>query len=130
MEVILMNKIKVSIWGRELELNITYDCYSGEEVLDAQKDAVILFAKATQSINASLEDVKKYCLSMNPKEIGLNSIDNIFKYVSPKYIYVPRKQKKHVVSIMCNYKFDQENGIAVVFENEKFEKIGKQDIIL
>ena len=33
-------------------------------------------------------------------------------------------------AIMCNYKFDMENGIAVVFENEKFSDIGKQDIIL
>lgn len=58
------------------------------------------------------------------------SINNIFKYVAPKYLYVARNNEKHVVAIMCNYKFDPENGIAVIFENEKFSKIGMQDIIL
>ena len=48
----------------------------------------------------------------------------------PKYLYIVRSEAKRVVSIMCNYRFDPENGIAVVFEDEKFSKIGKQDIIL
>ena len=56
-------------------------------------------------------------------------IDNIFKYVIPKRIFIPRTDKK-IVAILCDYKFDMENGIAVVFENEKFKEIGVQDIIL
>ena len=35
-----------------------------------------------------------------------------------------------VVAIMCNYKFDMEHGIAIVFKNEMFSKIVSQDIIL
>jgi hypothetical protein len=31
---------------------------------------------------------------------------------------------------MCNYKFDMENGLAIVFENEEAIEVGKQDIIL
>ena len=58
------------------------------------------------------------------------TVDNIFKYVMPKNIYVPRNLKKRVVAIMCNYKFDTEHGIAVVFENEQFKEIGAQDIAL
>lgn len=126
----MSDKIKVTIWGRELELGITYDCYSGEEILDSQKDAVKAFIKEANSIDNALDRVKDYCLSMNKEEIGSSTIDNIFKYVAPKYLYVVRNKEKHVISIMCNYKFDMENGIAVVFENEQFSKIGKQDIIL
>jgi hypothetical protein len=130
-EVILMsNKIKATIWGRELELGLTYDCYSDEEVLDSQKEAVKKFIGAESVINKSLEDVKKYCISVNGDEIGASTIENIFQYVMPKYLYVLREKDKRTVAIMCNYKFDQEHGIAVVFENEKFVKIGKQDIIL
>ena len=125
-----MNKIKLLIWGREFELNITYDCYTDEELFDSQIEAVKKFSEAIQIIEESLEEVKKYCLTMNQEEIGTNVIENIFKYVVPKYLYVPRENEKRVISIMCNYKFDQENGIAVVFENENFCKIGKQDIIL
>ena len=49
-----MNKKKFDIWGRTLELDIVYDCYCGEEILESQKkafdmfceNAVILFNKA------------------------------------------------------------------------------------
>lgn len=125
-----MNKIKLLIWGREFEIGVTYDCYSGEEVLESQNVALDSFIQASEAIAESLEEVKRYCISENQEEIGTDTIENIFKYVIPKYLYVVRNEKKHVISIMCNYKFDPENGIAVVFEDEKFVKIGKQDIIL
>ena len=60
-----MNKIKVSIWGREFILDITYDCYHNESVLNSQKEAVIAFANATSAIDSSLNSVKTYCLSEN-----------------------------------------------------------------
>lgn len=125
-----MNKVKMIIWGREYELDVIYDCYEGEEILGSQIDAVKAFSISDKAIEASLEKVKNYCLEMNREEIGTNSIENIFKYVVPKYLYVPREKEKHVIAIMCNYRFDSENGIAVVFENERFKEIGMQDIIL
>ena len=125
-----MNKEKITIWGRDFDMEVKYDCYSGEEVLQIQKDALETFLKAGANIDASLDQVKQYCLKMNKADIGSDSIENIFKYVAPKYLYVERNKEKHVVAIMCNYKFDLENGIAIVFENEKFSKIGVQDIIL
>lgn len=125
-----MNKIKIMLWGREFNLDITYDCYSNEKILKSQETAVQDFSKAVESIDSSLEEVKKYCLSINKEEIGADVIENIFKYVAPKYLFVPRDEKKQVVAIMCNYKFDIEGGIAIVFENGKFKTIGKQEIIL
>lgn len=125
-----MNKEKLLIWGRGFEIEIKYDCYSGEKVLKRQKDALKEFLKSEENIANSLEMVKKYCLAQNKDDVGENEISNIFKYVVPKYLYVTRSIDKHIVSIMCDYKFDQENGIAVVFENEKFKRIGRQDIIL
>ena len=86
--------------------------------------------KSGDAIDDALGYVKQYCLRNNKADIGSDSINNIFKYVAPKYLYVARNNEKHVVAIMCNYKFDPENGIAVIFENEKFSKIGMQDIIL
>lgn len=129
-KVILMNKEKLLIWGREFEIEIKYDCYAGEEVLENQKDALKAFLKSKENIEESLEMVKNYCLAQNKKDIGEKEISNIFKYVIPKYLYVVRNIDEHIIAIMCNYKFDQENGIAVVFENEKCQKIGKQDVIL
>lgn len=129
-EVISMSKERITIWNREFDMEVKYDCYLGEEVLQVQKDAIDTFLKSGAAIDAALDQVKQYCLKNSKAEIGSDSIENIFKYVAPKYLYVARNKENHVVAIMCNYKFDPENGIAVVFENEKFSKIGMQDIIL
>ena len=58
------------------------------------------------------------------------AFENIFKYVMPKSIFVPHTKKHRIAAIMCNYKFDMEHGIAVVFENGKLKKVGTQDIVL
>ena len=125
-----MNKLKFTLWGREFNLDITYDCYSGETILETQKAAVKALAKMTDELESSLDGIKAYCLSKNKEEIGGDVIENIFKYVIPKYIFVPRNENEQIISIMCNYKFDPESGIAVVFENNKLKEIGKQEIIL
>lgn len=129
-EVILMNKVKLNIWNREFDIEVVYDKYSDETVLTAQEKALEDFIRATEEIDSSLAAVKEYCLSNNREEIGSDCIDNIFKYVMPKYLYVARDNENHTVAIMCNYRYDEENGIAIVFKNEKFLQIGKQDIIL
>lgn len=125
-----MNKEKMTIWGRNFELEVKFDCYSGEEVLEIQKEALSAFLKSRNAVEDSLDQLKQYCLKNNKAEIGGDNIENIFRYVVPKYLYVARDEKNHVVAIMCNYKFDSEHGIAIVFENENFSKIGMQDIIL
>lgn len=48
----------------------------------------------------------------------------------PKSLFVGRDEAKRIVAIMCDYRFDMEHGLAVVFENEQFKMIGEQDIIL
>jgi hypothetical protein len=73
--------------------------------------------------------MKAHCLKENGAEIG-DKIDNIFKYVIPRSLYIPRKQEKQTVAMLCDYKFDMEHGIAVVFENGQFKKVGSQDIVL
>lgn len=125
-----MNKIKIMLWGREFNLDIAYDCYNDEKVLESQKMAIQALLNISDELDSSLEKVKAYCLSNNKEEIGTDGIENIFKYVAPKYLFVPRDEKKQVVAIMCNYKFDAESGIAIVFENGKYKEIGKQEIIL
>ena len=123
-----MNKSKITIWGREFNLNICYDCYPGETILQGQKEAAEKFLSAIDAVEESKDEIEKYVLMS--KEINMPNVDNIFKYVMPKNIYVPRNLSKRVAAIMCNYKFDIEHGIAVVFENEHFKEIGAQDIVL
>lgn len=125
-----MNSCKINIWGRAFELSIMYECYPGEEILDTQKEAFNLLADSENEIVESLDAVKKYVRETESGQLTDNSIENIFRYVMPKSIFVPHIKNRRTVAIMCDYKFDIEHGIAVVFETGKFKKVGTQDIIL
>ena len=121
--------IKINIYGRKFELNIRYQKYTGEEIIESQYDAVSKFKHA--NIDSSLDKVKKFIIK-DSKDYGdhpIDSIDNIFKYIKPKYLFVPRDDKG-IVAIMCDYKIDLEHGLAIVFKNGSYTNVGTQDIIL
>lgn len=130
MEVDLMNKYKLSIWGRNFELPLLYECYPDEEVIESQREAFAMFEANSATVAASLEHVKNYVETDEFARLNGDKIENIFKYVMPKEIFVPHTEKHRNVAIMCNYKFDIEHGIAVLFENGQFKKVGPQDIAL
>lgn len=124
-----MSKVHITIWDREFDIPISYSCYPGEKVTDIQKHAVEEFIDNDKQISGTLADIKKYVEKTNDIGMKANELDNIFKYVMPKSLFVPRTSKE-TVAIICNYKFDMENGIAVVFENGKLKSIGTQDTII
>jgi hypothetical protein len=122
------NNVNLNIWGRDFELNIVFQNFPGEEITANQESVV-------ESLNAiafseSLDAVKGYINKYNSEELGGEEITNIFKYVIPRSVLIPREDDKRVAALMCNYKFDMEHGMAVVFENEKYKAVGPQDIIL
>ena len=121
-----MSKIKINIWGREFNLNAVLQHFPNEDITKQQEETFEEFSRSEENILKSLPEVEKYVLRNGLKA---DKVDNIFKYVMPKSILIPRN-KKNVAAIMCDFKFDDENGIAVVFEKGKFKKIGQQDIIL
>lgn len=67
---------------------------------------------------------------MGEDQLKEDEIENIFRYVMPKSIFVPHIEKHRVASILCDYKFDMKHGIAVVFENGRFKEVGPEDIAL
>ena len=121
-------KINLSIWEREFVLNIVFQNFSEEDVTSTQERAVD--SLASFNFDSSLDKVKEYIMKYNSEDVDSPEITNIFKYVIPKSILIPRETERRVVALMCNYKFDMEDGIAVVFENEKYKAVGPQDIIL
>ncbi len=127
MEVDSMNK-KIKVWGREFSLKIIFEEYDGENVLEGQKKALDSFLDKSDDILSSCDELKKYCIEKNGKNIG-EAIDNIFKYVIPQSIFVKRDDENHIVDLLCNYKFDEEHGISLFFKNEKLDHIGSQDDI-
>ena len=102
--------------------------YPGETVLESQKQAFAQLC-AAGVINSALESVKAYVAADAVSQVTL-PIENIFMYVMPKRIFVPHTPKGARIAILCNYKFDMEHGIAVVFEEGQLKEIGPQDIVL
>ena len=124
------NKIKMKIWGREFKLDFVYDCYEGEEILESQIAALydfIKYMKSKDAMNKSLDKVKDYILSDDENDLDKDTIDNIFKYVIPKSIFIYRE--KGSIALLCDYKFDNEHGLAVFFKNGKCVKVCSQSSI-
>ncbi|WP_408069496.1 DUF6985 domain-containing protein [Butyrivibrio sp. JL13D10] len=124
----MSNKVNLNIWGRDFELNIVFQNFPGEEVT-AQQNSVV-DSLTSIDFSASLDSVKDYIVKYNSEDLGGTEITNIFKYVIPKSVLIPRENDKRVAALMCNYKFDMEHGMAVVYENEQYKAVGPQDIIL
>lgn len=116
-----MSKI-VNVWGRDFELEIRYEAAEGEDVLPAQTEALNLFLNATDELLSDPDAVIEYCISNNPNEIT-EPVNNIFKYVIPFAILIKRDDN---VVLLCDYKFDYENGIAIVFDKKVLKEICSQ----
>ena len=124
---VLMSKQLLNIWNRDFEIDITYEIFSDKPV--SEKKKAIAGGLSAVDFSESLEGVIKYIKKYNSRDLGEERIDNIFKYVIPKRIYITQSEEEEF-AIMCNYKFDMEHGIAVVYKGGKFKEAGPQDIIL
>lgn len=130
MGVDLMPKLNITIWNRKFELEVDYDCFEEEEITEKQKEAFEQLVEKCDFFEGALSHSKDYCIKHNKEDVGGEKIDNIFKYIMPKSIYVIRDKEKRSIALMCDYKFDLEHGIAIVYEDEKFVKIVEQDAVL
>lgn len=124
----MYKRTKLMIWGREFELNIIYQNFPGESVISNQKQTVekISTVDFSDAEDALIKYIKKYYKD----DLDGDEITNIFKYVIPKNLLIPREEYKRIFALMCDYKFDMEHGLAIIFENEKYKAVGSQDIIL
>ena len=120
-----MDKAKMTIWDRFFSLNVIFECYGEQEPSVGQKIRLDAFTADNSAINNALPVLKQFCLE-DEKMNGSNEITNVFKYVSPKSIYVKRNDNQDIVALLCDYKFDIEHGIAIVFEKGEFKEIVRQ----
>ena len=123
-----MNKQKITIWGRNFNLPIEYTGFPDENMTEEQRIAVDKLIDSMNDLTDS-SGVEKYILKENGDDVG-GKIDNIFKYVIPTALFAPIQRSKRIIAILCDYRCDEEHGIAVVFENEKFKKVCPQDDVL
>lgn len=120
---------QLAMWGRKVRLRIDMDCIKGEVVTPVQNVTLSEFLSDKKRLDKVLPKVEQYCLSERELKTE-KSIENIFKYVSPKTVFVPRDDKKKTVAILCDYYFDEEHGIAIVFEDGKYKGIFEQDDVI
>ena len=123
-----MNRVNVRIWGREFELGVSYQNYPGEDITENQQK--ILSTVPEADYDAAKAGVEGYIRKFFADELGDDNLDNIFRFVMPKSVLIPRTEVSSAFAIMCNFKLDMEHGIAVIFEDSKYKKAGSQDLIL
>lgn len=126
------NDREYKIWGRDCMVKLIFDCYEGEEIDSIQEEAIADFEKnILEYTQNGLDALKKYLVQNYKKEIGDESVPNIFKYVVPKTVYVSKDpSKKKVIGLLCHFKFDDEDGIAIKYVDGKVRDIGGEQIVL
>ena len=129
-EEALMTSLTRDIWGRDFNLPVRFEDLDDEGITENQWAAYGRIIIKWAAIDGSLAKVKQYCQEQDSERLGDRAIDNIFRYVMPQYLFVSETEDQRQVALMCNYRFDPEHGLAIVFENEKLVGIGPQDIIL
>ena len=126
----MIDKISLTIWGRDFSLPIIYDCLSDGVISDAQRKAIDVFSNNLNWIEKSKNRVMEYCHEAVIDDDENEQKDNIFSYIKPERLYVKREREHPRVAIMCKYKYDPEHGLAVVFSHEGEITVGIQDIII
>ena len=122
-----MNKFDLQIWNREFSLYGVLQMYPGIEVTSKQIET--LNSINGLNLDKSLEGVQEYILEKNRNDLLETEIKNIFRYVMPKQFYIPRNPDG-MLALMCNYRFDPEHGIAVIFIDGQFKRVCSQDEVL
>lgn len=117
--------------NRVISLKISFDVFDNEEISLLQNKAYNQFMDNIQEIFIkSYDGLKDYCNKNYNIEIDET---NFYKFIMPKQIYIKRESKDKEYckfAILCNFKEDIENGLAIVWVNNEIEEIGMQDIIL
>lgn len=119
-----MSSISKEVWGRKLNLEVYPEGGNGQS--DAQSLALERLCSTWDAVDKSASKLKEYCA----KDSDGGDMENVFRYVMPRYLFLPDVQKRRAVALMCDYRFDPEHGLALVFEDEKLKEIGPQDVIL
>jgi len=109
---------------------IMYACYENEEVTTVQIQALKRFVAHPEWIKQSKSIVEKYCKKQVMEDAENSKKSNIFSYIKPDYLLVKRDTINPRVALMCDYRYDEEHGLAVVFSSDGEVTVGIQDIIL
>ena len=115
-------KVNVNIWGKNFNLNVDFSFEGKKKTLPIQKRALNMFLNAKDEMSNALEHVKEFILADEKANVSEKEVENVFKFIVPVKLNVP---KSNVVGVQCNYKFDKDHDINIIFKKGKFAKIAK-----
>lgn len=121
-------KKNLKIWGRNFNIPIDFDIYDGENPSGEQISRLNRFLSKPE-ILSDMKKISDFC-AKDGASITNNKVDNIFKYVHPRTLLVSNSSNEKYIALLCDYKFDEEHGIAVIFKNNKCVDIVQQDEVL
>lgn len=116
-----------SIWGRNTEVTVIFECY-GKDTISKEQEATFeeFETHSEHYFNMAKEGFERYIAENYTNK----PVDNIFKYIVPKQIFFKQyTEDKNCFGIICYFKFDMENGIAARFTEGNLAKIGPEQIL-
>lgn len=124
--------LKMTIWEREIEIEVVFDCYTNETITASQNQAYLDFLSNNKNFySISKRKILDYVtqdIEYFPDKI---IPENIFKFIMPKAIFIKRDSESNkLFGLLFHYKYREEEGICVVFKNNDFFEIGPENIIL
>lgn len=125
----MIDNLSISIWGRDFELPVNYNCYEGEKVTKEQILLLEEFIAHPEWIDHAKVIVENYCRQEVLEDDENQKKDNIFSYIKPTSVFV-KHVKKPRMALICKYRYDEEHGLAVIFDKVGNITVGSEDIIL
>lgn len=125
----MINKVDIIIWDRQFSLPFEYDCYKGDVVTEEQTAIWESFLKHPKWIDKSKTIVEAHCKKAVSEDEDNKKKDNIFSYVKPVSFFITREKKGARVAMICNYRYDPEHGLAIVFSRDGTISIDNQDML-
>lgn len=126
----MIKAVDITIWGRDYVIPVEYDCYTAESVTKEQIIALNRFISHKEWLDDSKKALEDYCQEQVMKDDTVCQKHNVFNYVVPRLIFVKRNKKHGMIALMCDYKYDPEHGLALLFSSNGKTIIGSQDSVL
>lgn len=142
-----LENVKLDIWGKSFDLEVEFMFgYIHDHVIPSQIEALSLFLyHSRELLEAAKEPVRQFCLEANQEwfynygdsetgntqymtqEDREGKLTDLFRVLTPKEVYVDesrdREEQDRNVVLFFDYCFNEEDELAVVFRNERFDRV-------
>lgn len=128
-----MNEVTIPLWGRVFSMRVEFDHYDDDVIPAKMESALDTFLDHLQDVQNSQDKLKEYCIKQDADELvklfGKAEIEDVFDVVMPDCLFVLRPEGHRRIALMLDYRFDIDEGLALLFVDEKLKSIGTQSSV-